>query len=68
MLITSRAHPGTECQCRWKATIHNITIWLILDTQGENRLYSRPEKREFLSRLPAQRPPWKLPPRMPPPT
>ena len=47
---------------------HNITDWLFLDTEGENRLYSDPKKREFLSPSPTQRPRWKLPPPMPPPT
>ena len=51
MLIVSLTHPATTCRCRWKTTIDNITIWLFLDTQGENRLYSGPKKREFLKRL-----------------
>ena len=68
MLIISLAHAATTCQYRWKTAIHNITIWLFLDTQGENRLHSGPNKREFLSPSPTQRPPWKLPPRMPLPT
>ncbi len=48
MLIISLTHPATSCQRRWKTTIHNITIWLFLDTEGENRLYSGPKKGEFL--------------------
>ena len=56
------------CSCRWKATTHNTTIWLFLDTEGENRLYSGPKKREFLSPSPTQRLRWDPPPLMPPPT
>jgi hypothetical protein len=48
MLIISLAHPATTCQCRWKTTIHNLTIWLSLDTKGENRLYSSPKKKGVL--------------------
>ena len=49
MLIISLTHPATSCQRRWKTTIHNITIWLFLDTEGENRLYSGPKKGETLA-------------------
>jgi hypothetical protein len=37
------------CSCRWKSTAHNITIWLFLDTEGENRLYSGPKKGVLLT-------------------